>query len=529
MGYIGKDLVGILNENKVVDSMTGDGSDTTLTLSRTPGSVNNVEVFIDGIYQTPDVEYTLAGDTITFTTAPVVGVTVVAVSGADSIVINPADGSITGAKIVDNAITGAKIAALSASKLTGALPALSGSGLTGLPAANFSGVLPAISGAALTGLPAANLTGALPAVSGAALTNLPGVTKSASDPLITTNPTAVGQLFLNTTSGETYVCTDATTDNNIWTNVGTGTGDVQPYHGWGSNYAYSCNGSGASQGWSNTNTIDKFAFNSSSNATDVGDSQLARRNSGGGFSTTHGYNAGGAASASVIDKYSFSVDGNATIVGNLTSGSQAETGHGCSSETYGYATGGDPAASGNQIHKYSFSTDQDATLVGVLTTTTQTDFPSMTQSSTHGYCQGGGASYVINKWTFATDGNATLVGVLNSTFGGSATSAGVSSSTYGHTCGGGAMASRSSKIEKHSFASDGDATNVASLTLQEGKNGGYGTSTQTHGYVAGGSQANGTAASGDSVNKFSFSSDVIAVDTTQNLTVARGLGGSSQY
>jgi hypothetical protein len=388
-----------------------------------------------------------------------------------------------------------------------------------------------VSDVLIDSFPSSKLTGAMPALDGSAITGAgDNVTKSASDPLVTTNPSGgVSHIWVNTTSGEIYACTDATTDANVWTNLGAGTGDIQPYHGWGSNYGYSCNGSGASQGWGNTNTIDKFAFNSSSHATDVGDSQLARRNSGGAFSTTHGYNAGGGGAASVIDKYAFAVDGDATVVGNLTSGSQAETGSGCSSATYGYAAGGDPTASSNKIHKYAFASDGNATDVGLLTTTGRTDKPSMTQSTTHGYCQGGGSSYVIDKWTFASDGNATNVGVLNSAFGATTTCAGVSSSTFGHTCGGGSMASRSSKIEKHSFASDGDATNVASLTLQEGKNGGYGTSSQTHGHVSGGSQANGTSASGDSVNKFSFSSDAIAVDTTQNLIYGRGLGGSSQY
>ena len=66
MAYLGKDVIGILSHNKVMDTMTGDGSDTTLTLSRTPGAAGNVEVYLDGIYQTPNVEYTLSGNTITF-------------------------------------------------------------------------------------------------------------------------------------------------------------------------------------------------------------------------------------------------------------------------------------------------------------------------------------------------------------------------------------------------------------------------------------------------------------------------------
>ena len=53
------------------------------------------------------------------------------------------------------------------------------------------------------------------------------ITKSASDPLITTNPAGgLGTIWLNTTSGELFSCTDATADDNIWTNTGEGTGNV---------------------------------------------------------------------------------------------------------------------------------------------------------------------------------------------------------------------------------------------------------------------------------------------------------------
>jgi hypothetical protein len=54
-----------------------------------------------------------------------------------------------------------------------------------------------------------------------------GVTMETTDPLITTNGT-LGELWLNTTSGELYACTDITTDENIWTNIGDGTGNIVP-------------------------------------------------------------------------------------------------------------------------------------------------------------------------------------------------------------------------------------------------------------------------------------------------------------
>ena len=55
------------------------------------------------------------------------------------------------------------------------------------------------------------------------------ITKSASEPTATINGT-LGDLYLNTTSGEMYSLTDATTNANVWTNVGGGTG-AQPYIG----------------------------------------------------------------------------------------------------------------------------------------------------------------------------------------------------------------------------------------------------------------------------------------------------------
>jgi hypothetical protein len=51
-----------------------------------------------------------------------------------------------------------------------------------------------------------------------------GITKSASDPTATTNPTGgLGTVFLNTTSGEMFSLTDATTNANVWKNIGDGT------------------------------------------------------------------------------------------------------------------------------------------------------------------------------------------------------------------------------------------------------------------------------------------------------------------
>ena len=69
-----------------------------------------------------------------------------------------------------------------------------------------------------------------------------------------------------------------------------------------------------------TNTIDKFAFASDGNATDVGDLTIARRQLTGTSSTASGYNSGGSSAPSrvnTIDKFPFASDANATDVADL--------------------------------------------------------------------------------------------------------------------------------------------------------------------------------------------------------------------
>jgi hypothetical protein len=52
------------------DVFTGNGSTVNFTLSRSPGSVFNLDVSVNGVTQVPNVDYTLGGTTLTFTSAP---------------------------------------------------------------------------------------------------------------------------------------------------------------------------------------------------------------------------------------------------------------------------------------------------------------------------------------------------------------------------------------------------------------------------------------------------------------------------
>ena len=84
--------------NLVSDTMTGDGSDTTLTLSNDPLNENNTQVYIDGVYQNKDT-YSVSGTTLTFSAAPPNGSAVEAMTIQPTAVNVPADGSVTPAKI----------------------------------------------------------------------------------------------------------------------------------------------------------------------------------------------------------------------------------------------------------------------------------------------------------------------------------------------------------------------------------------------------------------------------------------------
>ncbi len=78
---------------------TGDGSDTTFDASSTIVNENNIQIYIDGVYQSKDT-YSTSGATVTFSTAPAAGSSIefmhyVAVSGVVEVDLFTGDGSDT--------------------------------------------------------------------------------------------------------------------------------------------------------------------------------------------------------------------------------------------------------------------------------------------------------------------------------------------------------------------------------------------------------------------------------------------------
>ena len=230
------------------------------------------------------------------------------------------------------------------------IPAKDGSQITILNATNVSSGT--IATARLdTGTTANKLvlldgSGNLPAVDASLLTGIVSATISASDPTISTNPSGgVGTEWNNSTSGEMYICTDATAGANVWTNVGAGSDNIVPWTFGGTNFGY-CSGAyvASPSGTASRDWIQKFSFTSDADATDSGNLTVPQWGGAGIGSTTHGYTCGGyyhtvTGYLDVIDKFSFSAGGNAVDVGNLTG---AKT-YACTTSdksTYAYVHGG---------------------------------------------------------------------------------------------------------------------------------------------------------------------------------------------
>ena len=149
MAYIGQNLdrFSIVEKLDVITPATATGAGpynlTKASVAFVPASADTMVVSINGVTQYGN--FTVSGSTITFSGA---------LADADTcdfiyqmgtgFITTPADGtvntaqlaanSVTTAKINNSAVTDVKVDTVSASKLTGALPAISGANLTNLPA-----------------------------------------------------------------------------------------------------------------------------------------------------------------------------------------------------------------------------------------------------------------------------------------------------------------------------------------------------------------------------------------------------------
>ena len=361
-----------------------------------------------------------------------------------------------------------------------------------------------VSDTLIDSFPSSKLTGAMPVLDGSAITGAgDSVTKSASDPAIDTNPSGgVSHIWVNTTSGEIYACTDATTDANVWTNVGPGTGNIEPwaFTDGGAISVYTMGGWTYSN---STNRIEKISVTVDANSTDISNLTADSAGWGGCSSQTHGYTCGGGlgmGSSTVhnrIEKFQFSNDSDAADIADMTVSKNNRSGH--SSTTHGYSTGGQSGGaptSVNVIDRFPFATDADATDVGDLLTIRS--LIASSSATDYGYCAGGEPSTnVIQRFQFAASANSSDVGDLVNSV---ATPAGHSGgTTHGFVSGG-----QTNVIQRYAFASSGNATDWADLTWSVHH--GQGSESTTYGYQMVGWPISNV------IQKFPFASQTNATD-----------------
>ena len=269
--------------------------------------------------------------------------------------------------------------------------------------------------------------------------------------------------------------------------------------------------------------------------------------------TTEGYQVGGAIASggfvrsqlTLIEAYSYIVDGNTnSSVGNLSQGRMGVAGF--ASSTHGYVVGGRIGENSNTLNsidfvstvdKFSFATDN--TVTQPFTLAQRIGGHKSHTSETHGYWSGGfihsGGSgtggtrvdtLIIDRLLFASDNSSTNVGNLDTDFNGSNTT---SSLTDAYHMAGGTRSPEVAinTVRKFSFSSDAASTTIASLTgssTNRIRRNGVSCCDVTAGYVSSG---NGTGGFCTTIEKYTYSTDVVVIEPRTLQREDNGLGGSS--
>ena len=101
-------------------SFTPNGSTTVFTLTNPVATANDLEVFVGNVRQEPTTAYTAAGTTLTMSEAPDAGLNFYVINKSFAqVTTTPPANSISTDKIINSAVTDAKIGGVAATKLTG--------------------------------------------------------------------------------------------------------------------------------------------------------------------------------------------------------------------------------------------------------------------------------------------------------------------------------------------------------------------------------------------------------------------------
>jgi len=312
------------------------------------------------------------------------------------------------------------------------------------------------------------------------------VTSSSSDPAVDSNPSATGHIWINTTSGEVYICTDITSGSNVWTNMGDGGGAVKPLAFYGDRViAFSVGNAPQS--------IDYWNITSTGNASDFGDNLhtntavVGGACSDGSRGVKSEYYAG--SSSYSMEFVTISTLGNASSFGNATLGRSAgASSNGVRGLFAGGATSGGSTKS-DIIDYITIATTGDATDFGDLSEIKNN--PISISNKDRAVFSGG------NRYP-TTPTNVNTMEYVNPSSTGDATDfgdllyiqyngGGVSGDTRGIICGGYSPSDASyllNTLQYFTIASTGNATDFGDLLFKTGE--ADATNNSTRGVIAGG-------------------------------------------
>ena len=100
--YLGKELLNVAMRDAIsFQTGTGDGSSVTpLTMSVSAPSAQSIMVMLNGVTQVPDADYSVSGTTLTFSTAPASGVSILVYHlGHTANIGVPGNGTVSAEKI----------------------------------------------------------------------------------------------------------------------------------------------------------------------------------------------------------------------------------------------------------------------------------------------------------------------------------------------------------------------------------------------------------------------------------------------
>ena len=309
--------------------------------------------------------------------------------------------------------------------------------------------------------------------SSTSLNSLSDCTISASDPATDTNPSATGHLWVNTTSGEVFVCTDITSGSNVWTNVGDGADAIAPPPWYG--------GRGLFGGGDGSNDfIDYITIATTSNATDFGNLTVGRAGASACSNGSRGVFSGGYGGGylDVIDYVTIASTGNATDFGDITSAAYK----GASTSGEGRGVLGGARTTLNVIDYITISTTGNAIDFGDLTAG-RSSLTACSDGSRGVFGGGNPSQNVIDYVTIASTGNAIDFGDLTV---GRYNLAACSSTTRGVFAGGWSI---TDTVDYITIATTSNATDFGNLT--GGTYGSGGTSDAIKGVFGGGKRFTG--------------------------------------